>query len=91
LTYPGTNTQVVALAGLNNDTPVDSGALPTAVKNRILVFDKANVNYGVDLSSDSTSTEVWYEKKDRAIYIYGRFRAGIVGRFYNEMVQYANA
>lgn len=91
LTYPGTNTKVVALAGLNNDTGVDTGVLPTAVKNRILVWDKSNVNVGVDLSSDSTSTDVWYEKKDRAIYIYGRFRAGIVGRFYTEMVQYTNS
>lgn len=91
LIYPGTNIKVVGLAGLNNDTPVDTGALPTAVKNRILVFSKQNVNYGVDLSSDSTNTIVWYEKKDRAIYIDGRFRAGVVGRFYTEMVQYTNS
>lgn len=91
LTYPGSNIEIVALAGLNNDSPVDSGSLPTAVKNRILVWDKANVNYGVDLSSDSTSTDVWFEKKDRSVYIYGRFRAGIVGRFYSEMVQYTNS
>jgi len=91
LIYPGTNVKVVGLAGLNSDTSVDTGALPTAVKNRILAFSKQNVNYGVDLSSDSTSTDVWYEKKDRAIYIYGRFRAGVVGRFYTEMVQYTNS
>lgn len=91
LTYPGTNTKIVAFAGLNNDTSVDTGVLPTAVKNRILVFSKENVNYGLDLSSDSTSTEVWYEKKDRKIYIYGRFRAGVVGRFYQQMVQYTNS
>lgn len=91
LTYPGTNVKVVGLAGLNSDTPVDTGALPTAVKNRILVFSKQNVNYGVDLASDSTSTDVWYEKKDRKIYIAGRFRAGVVGRFYEEMVQYTNS
>lgn len=89
--YPGSTIKVVAFAGMSNATPVDTGALPTAVKNRILVFTKKNVNYGLDLSSDSTSTDVWYEKKDRAIYIYGRFRAGIVGRFYTEMVQYTNS
>lgn len=91
LVYPGTNTKVVAFAGMNNDTAVDTGVLPTAVKNRALVFSKQNFNYGIDLSSDSTGTEVWYEKKDRAIYIYGRFRAGVVGRFYQEMVQYTNS
>lgn len=91
LTYPGSNIEVVALAGLNNDTAVDTGVLPTAVKNRILVWDKQNVNYGVDLSSDSTSTDVWFEKKERKLYIYGRFRAGVVGRFYSEMVQYTNS
>jgi len=88
---PGTNVKVVAFAGLNNDTPVDTGSLPAAVKNRILVFSKQNVNYGVDLSSDSTSTDVWYEKKERAIYIYGRFRAGVAVRFFEEMVQYTNS
>jgi len=90
LIYPGTNVKVVAFAGMNNNTSVDTGALPTAVKNRVLSWVPDNVNYGVDLSSDSTSTEVWYEKKDRKIYIYGRFRAGVVANFYTEMAQYTN-
>jgi hypothetical protein len=91
VTVPGTNTKVVAFAGLNADTSVDTGVLPTAVKNRILVFSKPNVNYGVDLSSDSTSTDVWMEKKERSVYIYGRFRFGVVARRYTEMVQYTNS
>lgn len=90
LTYPGSNTKIVAFAGLNNNTPVDSGALPTAVKNRMLSFRKQDLHYGTDLSSDSTSTEVWYEKKERKIYIYGRFRAGAVGSYYTQMAQYTN-
>lgn len=90
-TVPGTNVKIVAFAGLNADTNVDTGVLPTAVKNRVLVFSKPNVNYAVDLSSDSTSTDVWFEKKERKIYIYGRFRAGVVARNYTEMVQYTNS
>lgn len=91
MTYPGTNTKIVAFAGMNNNTSVETGSLPTAVKNRVLTWVPSNVHYGVDLTSDSTSTEVWYEKKERKIYIYGRFRAGVVASFYNEMAQYTNS
>jgi hypothetical protein len=91
LTYPGSNTKIVAFAGLNNNTSVDSGSLPTAVKNRIISFRKEDVHYGVDLNSDSTDTEVWYEQKERKIYIRGRFRAGVVGSYYTQMAQYTNS
>lgn len=85
-TYPGTNVKVVAFAGLNSDTPVDTGALPSAVKNRIIVATKDNLHVGMDLASDSSNIETWYEKKERKLYIYGRFRLGVQATNINQIV-----
>lgn len=90
MTYPGSNIKIYGIAGLNNDTPVDTGALPTAVKNRMICTYKENMLYGVDMANDSMNVETWYEKKDRAIYIYGRFRAGTQYHYTDHIVGYAN-
>lgn len=85
---PGTNIYAVGIAGLNNDTAVDTGALPTAVKNRMILTYKENLLFGTDMMNDISNLETWYEKKDRAVYIYGRFRAGTAVRFTDHVVTY---
>lgn len=90
ITYPGTNIKIFGIPEMNNDTPVDTGALPTAVKNRMLCTYKENLLVGTDMLNDLKNLDVWYEKKDRAIYIYGRFRIGTAIRFTDHVVTYQN-
>lgn len=91
ITYPGTNMKIIALPGLNNDNPVDTGVLPTAVKNRIFATYKSNFIFGTDLQSDINSLESWYSKDDRKLKIYGEFRAGTAIKFPEYVVQYTNS
>jgi hypothetical protein len=53
LMYPGTNMKVIAVSGLNNDNPVDTGSLPTAARNRVIATYASNLVYGTDLQSDT--------------------------------------
>lgn len=85
---PGTNIYAYGIAGLNNNTGVDTGVLPTVVKNRMLLTYKDNLLFGTDTATDFSSLDTWYEKKDRAVYIYGRFRAGTAVRFTDHVVTY---
>lgn len=91
ITYPGTNVKIYGIAGLNNDTPVDTGSLNTTVKNRMICTYKENLLVGTDLQADMKSLESWYEKKDRSIYIYGRMRLGTAIRYTDHVVTYANS
>lgn len=86
--YPGTNVKIYGIAGLNNDTPVDTGVLPAVYKNRMLLSYKENFLVGTDMMNDIKNLETWYEKKDRSIYIYGRFRIGTAIRFTDHVVTY---
>lgn len=91
LMYPGTNMKVIAVPGLNNDNPVDTGVLPTAVKNRVIATYASNLIFGTDLQSDIGSLESWYSKDDRKLKIYGEFRAGVAVKYIDHVVQYTNS
>ncbi len=91
LMYPGTNMKVIAVPGLNNDNTVDTGVLPTAVKNRIIATYASNLVFGTDLQSDIDNLEVWYSKDDRKLKMYGEFRAGVAVKFIDQVVQYTNS
>ena len=91
LLYPGTNIRIYGIAGLNNDTAVDTGVLPATVKNRMICTYKENLLLGTDMINDISNLETWYEKKDRAIYVYGRFRIGTAIRYTDHVVTYANS
>lgn len=91
LMYPGTNMKVTACPGLNNDNSVDTGVLPTAVKNRIIATYASNLVYGTDLQNDTDTIEAWYSQDDRVYKVFGAFRAGVAVKFIDHVVQYTNA
>lgn len=91
LMYPGTNMKVIAVPGMNNDNPVDTGSLPTAVKNRIIATYASNLVFGTDLQNDYEQLEVWYSQDDRKLKFYTRFRAGVAVKFIDHVVQYTNS
>jgi hypothetical protein len=91
IVYPGTNMKIVALPGLNNDNPVDTGSLPTAVKNRIFATYKSNLLVGTDLTSDMDNLKVWYSEDDDVLKFRTRFRLGVQVKFADHIVQYTNS
>lgn len=91
LMYPGTNMKVVAVPGMNNDNPVDTGSLPTAVRNRIIATYASNLVYGTDLQSDTDNIEAWYSQDNRVWRLHGQFKAGVAVKFIDHVVQYTNA
>ena len=91
LMYPGTNMKVIAVPGLNNDNAVDTGVLPTAVKNRIIATYASNLLFGTDLQSDLGNLEAWYDQNTRKMKIYGEFRAGTAVKYIDHVVQYTNS
>lgn len=90
LMYPGTNMKVIGVPGLS-DAAVDTGSVPTAVRNRIIATYASNLVYGTDLQSDTDSIEAWYSQDDRVYKVFGAFRAGCAVKFIDHVVQYTNA
>jgi hypothetical protein len=91
LVYPGTNMKVQAMPELNADNPVDTGSLPTAVKNRVVATYASNLVVGTDLGTDSTTMESWFSQDDRVMKFYTRFRLGTAVKFIDHVVQYTNS
>ena len=90
LIYPGTNMKVVAVSGMNNDSPVDTGVLPTAVKNRIIATYASNLVVGTDLGTDMTQMDMWFSQDDQVMKFFTRFRLGTAIKFGDHIVQYTN-
>lgn len=90
LMYPGTNMKVIGVPGLS-DATVDTGSVPTAVRNRIIATYASNLVYGTDLQSDTENIEAWYSQDDRVWKLFGSFRAGVAVKFIDHVVQYTNA
>jgi len=90
LVYPGTNMKVMAIPGLNADNPVDTGVLPTAVKNRIIATYASNLVVGTDLGTDMTQMDAWYSKDNQTFRMLTRFRLGVNVKFSDHIVQYTN-
>ncbi len=87
--YPGTNMKVIAVPGLS-DATVDTGSIPSAVRNRIIATYASNLVFGTDLQSDLENIEAWYSKDDRVWRLFGAFRAGVSVKFIDHVVQYTN-
>jgi hypothetical protein len=92
LMYPGTNMKVIGVPGLSDTASVvETGSVPTAVRNRIIATYASNLVYGTDLQSDIDNIEAWWSKDDRVWKLYGAFRAGVAVKFIDHVVQYTNA
>jgi hypothetical protein len=88
--YPGTNMKVVGVPGLS-DATVDTGSIPSAVRNRIIATYASNLVFGTDLQSDLENIEAWYSKDQRVWRLFGAFKAGVAVKFIDHVVQYTNA
>jgi len=89
LMFPGTNMKVVAVPGLSEAT-VDTGVVPTAIKNRIIATYASNLVVGTDLGTDMANIESWWSIDDRTYKFYTRFRLGTAIKFGDHIVQYTN-
>jgi hypothetical protein len=89
-TYPGTNVQVIALPGLNASNAVDTGVLPTAVKNRIFATYKENFNAGFNAENDVNAAKVWFSDDADLLRLKMRFHFGVSVNYINHVVQYTN-
>src|SRR3990167_8400326 len=89
--YPGTNIRVIGVPGLNNNSPVDTGSLPTVVKNRIFATYPENLIVAFNAENETDTFDVWYSKDDRNIKCHMRFFIGVLPVFTEEIVSYVNS
>lgn len=87
----GTNTKLYGLPGLNNDNAVDTGALPTAVKNRVFAFSQDNLLLGMNAENDVKDFDVWYSKDDQVLKFMMRFFLGVNVKYTDLVVSYVNS
>ena len=90
ITYPGTNVRVIGLNEMNSGNAVDTGSLPTAVKNRILAGSLKNFVAGFDVRADLSDFDVWFSKDNQQLRFNCRFNIGCVNHFTDQIVQYKN-
>lgn len=60
--YPGSTIKIVGIPELNQTNPVETGVLPTAVKNRIVITYPDNLMVGMNGSGDDTEFRLWYSE-----------------------------
>jgi hypothetical protein len=89
LVYPGTNMKVIAVPGLSEAT-VETGTVPSAVKNRIIATYASNLVVGTDLGTDMTQMDMWFSQDDQVMKFFTRFRLGCTIKFGDHIVQYTN-
>lgn len=87
----GTNVKLIGLPGLNNDNAVDTGALPTAVKNRIFATYEDNLMVGMNAENDMNDFDVWFSKDDQVLKFFSRFHIGVGIKYNDLVVQYTNS
>ncbi len=86
----GTNVKLIGLPGLNNDNAVDTGALPTAVKNRIFATYEDNILMGFNMENGMEDFKVWYSDDDQLLKFSTRFFYGNNFKYNDLVVQYTN-
>lgn len=87
----GTNVKLIGLPGLNNDNAVDTGALPTAVKNRVFATYEDNLLLGMNTENDINDFDVWYSKDDQVLKFMMRFHIGVGVKYTDLVVSYLNS
>ena len=87
----GTNVSLIGLPGLNNDNAVDTGSLPTAVKNRVFATYEENLLIGMNAENDVKDFDVWYSKDDQVLKFATRFHLGVQVKYTDLVVSYVNS
>ena len=87
----GTNVTLIGLPGLNNDNAVDTGVLPTVVKNRIFATYEDNLLIGMNAENDVNDFDVWYSKDDQVLKFATRFHLGVQVKYTDLVVSYVNS
>lgn len=90
LTYPGTNIKVVALPELNNSNAVETGTLPTVVKNRIFMTYQDNLVVGFNTLPGAGDFKVWYSMDDQVLKFMYRAHIGCQVKHTDLVVSYVN-
>ena len=91
--YPGSNVKIVAVPGLNSnstDVGVETGALTTAMQNRMFATYKGNFAVGLGIGEGKDAFEVWYSQDDRVIRCSMTFHIGFGIKQTNNVVSYLN-
>lgn len=88
--YPGTDVKIIGLHELNAGNSVDTGVLPTVVKNRIIAGTMENFVAGFDVKADMDNFDVWYSKDNQQLRFNLRFNIGVTNHWYDQIVQYTN-
>lgn len=86
----GTNVTLLGLPGLNNDNAVETGSLPTAVKNRIFATYEDNFIVAMAAENDETDFDVWFDKNTQLLKFNLRFHLGTKMKYTDRVVQYTN-
>lgn len=66
--YPGSPIKIVGIPELNSSNTTETGSLPTAVKNRIVITYQDNLMVGMAAEGDNTAFRVWYSQDDDKVY-----------------------
>jgi hypothetical protein len=91
LIYPGSTVRVVALAEMNASNGVDTGALPTAVKDRIICTYQDNFVVGMNTNPGAGDVKVWYSQDDQVLKFSWRAHIGYAIKHTDLCITYANS
>lgn len=86
--YPGSTIKIVGIPELNSTNPVETGVLPTAVKNRIVICDPANLIVAMNGSGEDTKFKVWYSEDNDEIRFSLRGFVGTTISYTSQVVTY---
>ena len=91
LVYPGSNIKVVGLAEMNASNGVDTGALPTAVQDRIICTYQGNLVVGMNTNAGAGDIKVWYSQDDQVLKFSWRAHIGFAIKHTDLCITYANS
>lgn len=86
--YPGSTVKIVGIPELNQANPVETGVLPTAVKNRIVVCDPANLIVAMNGAGDDTQFNLWYSQDNDEVRFSMRGFVGTTISYTSQVVTY---
>lgn len=91
MVYPGSNVKIVGLPEMNAGNAVETGSLPTAVKNRIIATYKDNFVAAFNSLPGAGDVKVWYSQDDQLLKFAYRAHLGCQIKHTDLVVQYTNS